>query len=157
MTFDDILASRDLIDGVWDTQRFAQTMDASVSAATQKKLNGHSRTVACCFRSHPTRPHVTSINAPAKIQSSPRSSKGRRPNGSGSCSWRPMNPMASITSDSTTGDRCASGYSTNKPSTSRPSSRAKGAVEGRGTGPPNHPDRIGGLHVPPINAGLALK
>ena len=37
MTFDDILASGDLIDGVWDTQRFAQTLDASVSAATQKK------------------------------------------------------------------------------------------------------------------------
>ena len=29
--------------------------------------------------------------------------------------------------------------------------------QSRGTGPPNHPDRTGGLHVPPINAGMALK
>ena len=37
MTFDDIIASGDLLDGVWDTQRFTTALDAAMSAAAQKK------------------------------------------------------------------------------------------------------------------------
>ena len=38
MTFDDILNSGDLFDGVWDTQRLTSTLEGTVSAATQKKI-----------------------------------------------------------------------------------------------------------------------
>ena len=38
MTFDDILNSGDLFDGVWDTQRLTSALEGAVSAATQKKI-----------------------------------------------------------------------------------------------------------------------
>jgi sulfate adenylyltransferase subunit 2 len=38
MTFDDIIVSDHLLDGVWDTQRFTRALDATASAATQKKI-----------------------------------------------------------------------------------------------------------------------
>ena len=38
MTFDDILNSGDLFDGVWDTQRLTSVLEGAVSAATQKKI-----------------------------------------------------------------------------------------------------------------------
>ncbi len=38
MTFDDIIASDHLLDGVWDTQRFTRAIDDAMSAATQKKI-----------------------------------------------------------------------------------------------------------------------
>ena len=68
MTFDDIIASGDLLDGVWDTQRFTGALDTAASAVAQKKLNGRSPTRVYCFRPRPTRTHVTNINAPTKIQ-----------------------------------------------------------------------------------------
>jgi sulfate adenylyltransferase subunit 2 len=38
MTFDDILSSGELFDGVWDTQRLTSALEGAVSAATQKKI-----------------------------------------------------------------------------------------------------------------------
>ena len=38
MTFDDILTSGELFDGVWDTQRLTSVLEGAVSAATQKKI-----------------------------------------------------------------------------------------------------------------------
>ena len=49
MTFDDILASGDLINGVWDTQRFTQTLDTSVSTATQKKIERSLKNLGLLF------------------------------------------------------------------------------------------------------------
>ena len=37
MTFDDMIGSGDLLDGVWDTQRFTRALDEAMSAAAQKK------------------------------------------------------------------------------------------------------------------------
>ena len=81
MTFDDIIASGDLTRrSMGHATVHRQTMDAAVSAATKKKLSGHSRTAACCFRSHPTRPHVTRTTVQQAVgpQIDSRKSKGKR-------------------------------------------------------------------------------
>ena len=36
MTFDDIIAAGDLLDGVWDTRRFTRALDTAISAAAEK-------------------------------------------------------------------------------------------------------------------------
>ena len=115
ITFDDILASRDLIDGVWDTQRFAQTLDASVSAATKKKIERSLKDRGLLF---PIASDETVMRINASKNSVLRSSGPAW--GTGPV-WRPMNPMASTTSDSMTGVPCASGFSQKTPSATRPS------------------------------------
>ena len=69
MTFDDILASGDLTDGVWDTQRFAQTLDASVSAATQKKIERSLKDRGLLFPVASEETACDEDQRPSKIQS----------------------------------------------------------------------------------------
>ena len=49
MTFDDILKSGDLFDGVWDTQRLTSALEDTVSAATQKNRTSARRPWTAVF------------------------------------------------------------------------------------------------------------
>ena len=110
MTFDDILKSGDLFDGVWDTQRLTRALEDTVSAATQKKIErlladrGLLFSVAsdgtvCDEHERPVKRSVL-----AAIVDRAKAKRQRL------LLWRPTN-RGSIILASTTGARSASGYS----------------------------------------------